>query len=65
MVVDGRDLVSGTREGKTIGEGRRKRLGWVSQGQRVGEGRETCRKLLQDLEASMGNEWHIVIYVAT
>lgn len=30
----------------------------MSQGLRVGEGRETCRKLLQDPEASMGDEWH-------
>lgn len=37
----------------------------MSQGERMGEGREARRELLQDLEASMGDEWYIVIYVAT
>lgn len=48
----------GVREGKRIGEERREGLGWVSQGHGVAEGRDTCRQLLQDLAASMGEELH-------
>lgn len=37
----------------------------MSQGERLGEGREAHREMLPDPEASMGDESYVVIYIAT
>ena len=58
----------GHDEGReSMGEGKKKRLGWLSSGERVQESREMFRKNppRSTVEDSMGDEWPLVTYVAT
>lgn len=51
-------------KGESVGEGRKELECCHREGGWVREGRDTFGKFLQDLEASMGEEWHVATYAA-
>lgn len=57
-------MALGMMKGESVGEGRKELECCHREGGWVREGRDTFGKFLQDLEASMGEEWHVATYAA-